>query len=80
MKKYKGYHIDHIHFNSEAEIDKFLEEQALEAYKTACKIFLKHSSMEAFIYCEEKAEVLAKRFGYSTDRLEEIEVEVFMAA
>lgn len=76
MKKYKGYYIDHITFNSEAEIDAFLKEQAIKGYKQAVWFFCKESTMEASIYATEKAEYLHKQFGMSWNELEAIEIEV----
>jgi len=76
MKKYKGYYIDHITFNSEAEIDAFVKEQAIKAYKQAVWFFCKESTMEASIYATEKAEYLHKQFGMSWSELEAIEIEV----
>ena len=76
MKKYKGYYIDHITFNSEAEIDAFLKEQAIKGYKQAVWFFCKESTMEASIYVNEKAEYLHKQFGMSWSELEAIEIEV----
>lgn len=76
MKKYKGYYIDHITFNSEAEIDAFLKEQAIKGYKQAVWFFCKESTMEASIYATEKAEYLHKQFGMSWSELEAIEIEV----
>lgn len=80
MKNYKGYYIDGVHFTSKEDIDKFLEKQALNAYKTALKIFASRHTMEASIYATEKADYLHDYFGYSWDKLEEIEIEVFKAA
>lgn len=37
MTKYKGYYIDHVIFNSKAEIDEYLKQSAINTYKTACK-------------------------------------------
>lgn len=76
MKKYKGYYIDHITFNSEAEIDAFLKEQAIKGYKQAVWFFCKESTMEASIYATEKAEYLHKQFRMSWSELEAIEIEV----
>ena len=79
MTKYKGYYIDGTHFTSKEDIDRFLEAQALEAYKTACKIFASHLTMEASIYCAEKADYLHYHFGYTWDQLEAIECEAYAA-
>lgn len=80
MKNYKGYYIDGVIYKSEAEIDKFLETQAVEAYKTACWYFNKEMSMEASMYADEKAEILVNKFGYTWEQVEEIELEVLKTA
>lgn len=77
MKQYKGYYIDNVIFHNEKEIDTFLEKQAVDAYKLACKVFAEHSTMENSLYCEEKAERLVNTFGYTWEQVEEIEIEVY---
>lgn len=76
MKKYRGLYIDHVIFNSEAEIDAHLKQQAIEAYKTAVWFFCKEGTMEASIYADEKAEYLNKQFGMDWTELEAIEIQV----
>lgn len=73
MRQYKGYYIDHVVFNSKADIDKFLEREAVRAHEKACKYFADHPSMEASNYCMEKAEILVKLFGYTWEQVEELE-------
>ena len=80
MKKYKGYYIDKVIFNSEKEIDEFIEKKAVDSYKTACRIFARHSTMEASKICSEIADRLVKQFGYTWEQIEEIEIEVFKTA
>ena len=80
MKQYKGLYIDHVVFNSEADIDAFLEGKALEAYKAAVAMFVSHSDMEHSIFADEKAEILVNRFGYTWEQLEAIELEIMAAA
>ena len=79
MKQYKGYYIDGVHFINTAAIDAFIEREAVEAYKTACKIFNSRMTMEASIYAYEKAERLVNEFGYTWDKIEAIEIEVLTA-
>lgn len=79
MTQYKGYYIDNVIFGSKEDIDRFLEKQAFDAYKLACEYFAEHSTVEASIYCNEKAECLVKNFGYTWEQLEEIEISVFEA-
>ena len=79
MKQYKGYYIDKVIFNNEKEIEAFLEKQAIEAYKTACKIFASHSTMENSIYCDEKAQILVNNFGYTWEQIEQLEIQAYTA-
>lgn len=79
MKNYKGYYIDKVIFNNEQEIDEFIKAQAVKAYKTAVQIFVSHSTIEASIYCDEKAERLIKDFGFTPTEVEEIEIEVMQS-
>lgn len=76
-RQYKGCYIDHVIFNSKADIDRFLKDQALEAYKTAVYVFAIRGNMEACGYMMEKAEVLVKQYGYTWDQVEAIEIEVY---
>lgn len=75
MKQYKGYYIDKVIFNNTEEIDNFLKEQALNAYKLACEMFVAHSTMENSSYCDEKAQRLVSEFGYTWEQVEELEIE-----
>ena len=76
-RQYKGCYIDHVIFNSKADIDRFLKDQALEAYKIAVEIFAFRRNMESSIYMMEKAEVLVTQYGYTWDEVEAIEIEVY---
>lgn len=38
MKQYKGYYIDHVIFNSTAEIDAFIKKQAVEHHNRLSKL------------------------------------------
>lgn len=79
MKCYKGCYIDNVYFHNTAEVDRFLEEKAVAAYKLACELFAEKPSMEHSIYCEEKADCLVNQYGYSYDQLEAIEAAAFEA-
>ena len=80
MKSYKGYYIDHVYFNSQEEIDNFLKEQAVRAYKTAIEMFIAHPDMEHSIFADEKAEFLNKQFNMGWEEIEQIELGVYKAA
>ena len=73
MKKYNGYYIDNVIFHNEEEIDAFLKQQAIDAFKKAIKYFCENPTMAASMYSEEKAEVLVKQFGYTWEQVEELE-------
>jgi len=79
MKKYKGYYIDNVIFHSEAEIDAFIKNKAIEAYIKAVQIFASHSTMENSIYCTEKAEILVEKYGYTWDEIEALEIQTLEA-
>lgn len=77
---YRGYTLDGTIFTSKQDIDRFLEKQAVESYKTACQLFAETHSISASIAMEEKAERLVNQFGYDWEQLEEIEISVYAAA
>lgn len=77
MKKYKGYYIDNVTFNSTAEIDAFLKKQAIKAYQTACWLFAKNKDMESSMYADQKAEILVSEFGFTWDQVEALEIEAY---
>lgn len=79
MKQYKGYYIDHIHFNSEAEIDDFIKQQEVNLFIRYSKSFASNPTMEVSIVCSDQADRLHNIFGFSYEELEEIENAVFAA-
>lgn len=79
MKQYKGYYIDHVYFNSEADIDKYIKDQTINSYKTACEMFARHSDMEHSIYASELADRLHD-LGLNWDEIEQIEIEAYKTA
>ena len=80
MKQYKGYYIDHIYFNSEADIDAFVKQQAVDRYKLMCRMFANNSTMELSVLMSEQADKLHNTFGMDYNEIEAIEIEVFKAA
>ena len=77
MKSYRGYYIDHIIFNSEAEIDQMIKEQNIRAYKSLCIRFDRDSSMENCKAMSEKGLWLLKHCGVTCEELEEIELAAY---
>ena len=81
MTQYKGYYIDHIIFNSKADIDNFRKEQAINRYKMMCQMFARQDAgMELAILMSEQADLLHNQFGMDYNEIENIEIEVFKAA
>ena len=79
MKQYKGYYIDGVVFSSKKDIDIFLKNQAVSAYRKAVEYFANHSTMEASIYCDDKARNLVDNFGFTYQEVEDIEIETLKA-
>lgn len=81
MKQYKGYYIDHIVFDSKADIDTFIKEQAIDRYKMMCRMFAREdASMELSIIMSEQADRLHNEFGMDYNEIEIIEIEAYKAA
>ena len=81
MTQYKGYYIEHIIFNSKADIDNFRKEQAINRYKMMCQMFARQDAgMELSILMSEQADLLHNQFGMDYNEIEDIEIEVFKAA
>lgn len=74
MKQYRGYYIDKVVFNTKEEIDEHIKTQAVKSYRAAIRYFLEHTSMEAGIYADQKAEFLNTQCGMSWSEIEEIEI------
>ena len=79
MKQYKGYYIDHIHFNNETEIDNFIKQQEVDRFIRYNKIFASNPTMEASVICSDQADRLHNIFGFSYEELEKIENTAFVA-
>lgn len=77
MTRYKGYYIDHVVFNSKAEIDAFIKEQAINGYKTACRLFYEKASMEAAAYMASREKQLHDVYGLTWEQIEDIENSVY---
>lgn len=75
MEQYRGFYIDNVNFNSKEDIDKFVEEQAVLAFKKYNKYFSEHPSIEASRLCTLQRNRLRNEFGYSYERIEELELE-----
>ena len=74
MAQYKGYYIDHIYFNSKAEIDDYIKQKAVDEYQRRIRYFADHSTIEASIFCSEQADLLHNNFGFSYEEIDAIEI------
>lgn len=72
MKQYKGYYIDHVIFNSKADIDAHIKAQAIESYKRAAELFDTHKTIENAYYIDQLAERLINQFGMTWEEVEAI--------
>ena len=67
---YKGYEIDGSIFKTKEDVDNFLRQQAVNAYKIACQLFDECHTVVNALHCDEKAEILVNNFGYTWDEVE----------
>ena len=74
MKQYRGYYIDHVIFNSTAEIDAFIKKQAVEHHNRLSKMFSEHPSMELSSIMSDSADRLHILFGFSYEEIEKMEI------
>lgn len=74
MKQYRGYYIDHVIFNSTAEIDAFIKKQAAEHHNRLSKMFSEHPSMELSSIMSDSADRLHNLFGFSYEEIEKMEI------
>ena len=63
MKQYKGYYIDHIHFNSETEIDNFIKQREVDLFIRYNKSFASNPTMEASMVCSNHNHRLSRWFA-----------------
>ena len=80
MKQYRGYYIDRVVFNNEADVDSFIKERNVESYKTLATMFATNPSMELSAMMGDKADFLHDACGMSYEEIEEIEIEAMQAA
>lgn len=79
MRNYKGYYIGTGCFSSKEEIDTFLKNKVVEAYRVAVRLFNSNLTMEASNYCMDRAEALVKQFGFTYEQVEQLEIETLEA-
>ena len=61
------------------DYDAFIKKQSVEEYRRACRYFAEKPSMEASIYCSERADYLNRVIGLSWEEIEEIEISAYAA-
>ena len=76
--EYLSEHWEILHTQSRQwileDIDEFIRNQAIKAYKDAVEMFAIHSTIENSLWCEEKAERLVNQFGFTWEQVEELEI------
>lgn len=83
MIKYRGYYIEPVSangFHSKEEIDEFIKKQAIERYKTYCRLFSRRPSVELSVIMANHADYMHRSCSISHADIEDIEIEVFSAA
>ena len=75
MTKYKGYYIDGVTFRNKAEIDKFIKDETINAYKMYCKMFAEKPSMELMHLINPCMDKLHDEYGLSYEEIELLEIE-----
>lgn len=79
MKQYKGYYIDKVIFNSEADIDEFIRKQTIEYYQRLCRMLAASTSMELIALITPYEAKLHYEFGLSYEEIEQLEIEAYAA-
>lgn len=79
MTQYKGYSIDNVIFSSKEDIDRFLEEQAVKAYRIAVEFFNTNRNLEYSMYCDQRADILVNNYGYTWEQIEALEIATLEA-
>lgn len=77
MRKYKGYYIDKVIFNSKSEIDAFIKKQTIEKYQQLCKMFAQNACMELIHMMQPYVDRLHDEFGLSYEEIEQLEIEAY---
>lgn len=78
-RKYRGYYIGPGAFQTKAEIDNFIKQQAIRRYQSYCRSFLRDRTIEASVVMSNHADYMHNVCGMSYDEIEAIEIEVFSA-
>lgn len=79
MRAHKNLYIDGVIFKSEADIDAFLKDKAIDGFKTAVALFIDRHTMEASMHCDKIADRLHEVYGMTYAEIEDIENSVYAA-
>ena len=73
IMKYRGVEIDGSILKSEKDVDEFLERLTVDRLKVATEIFAYKPTMDMSIYIDELSEKLVNKFGYTWEKIDELE-------
>lgn len=71
--EYRGVEIDGSILKSEKDVDEFLERLTVDRLKVATEIFAYKPTMDMNIYIDELSEKLVNKFGYTWEKIDELE-------
>lgn len=71
--EYRGVEIDGSILKSEKDVDEFLERLTVDRLKVATEIFAYKPTMDMSIYIDELSEKLVNKFGYTWEKIDELE-------
>ena len=71
--EYRGVEIDGSILKSEKDVDEFLERLTVDRFKFATEIFAYKPTMDMSIYIDELSEKLVNKFGYTWEKIDELE-------
>ena len=73
IMEYGGVEIDGSILKSEKDVDEFLERLTVDRLKVATEIFAYKPTMDMSIYIDELSEKLVNKFGYTWEKIDELE-------
>ena len=71
--EYRGVEIDGSILKSEKDVDEFLERLTVDRLTVATEIFAYKPTMDMSIYIDELSEKLVNKFGYTWEKIDELE-------
>ena len=73
IMEYRGVEIDGSILKSEKDVDEFLERLTVDRLRVATEIFAYKPTMDMSIYIDELSEKLVNKFGYTWEKIDELE-------